>query len=103
MQNGGSRFWIPSGVWDLMLTLRKGCDREDAEKRSVCKGSKEDEELQRMQLEERVFATVRGGRYHKDTCGDLRKARMSNPQGIVELSRQESQRCGYTACGNRGG
>ena len=61
------------------------------------------EELQRMQLEERVFATVRGCRYHKDTCGDLRKARMSNPQGIVELSRQESQRCGYTACGNRGG
>ena len=41
------------------------------------------EELPRMQLEERVFATIRGGRYRKDTCGDLRKARMANPQGIV--------------------
>ena len=45
------------------------------------------DQLQMMQLEVRAF---------------VRKARTANPQSIVEVSMQEAQRCGYTACGNCG-
>lgn len=60
------------------------------------------EELATSQREV-VFVTSKGGRYHKETCGDLRYARRNNPRGIVQYSRQEAQNRGYTACGNCGG
>ena len=60
------------------------------------------EELARRQLEA-VFVTSKGSRYHKFTCGDLQRARKFHPQGVVQLTRQEAQDRGYTACGNCGG
>ena len=60
------------------------------------------EELARGQLEA-VFVTSKGSRYHKFTCGDLQRARRFHPQGVVQLTRQEAQDRGYTACGNCGG
>ena len=60
------------------------------------------EELARRQLEA-VFVTSKGSRYHKFTCGDLQRARKLHPQGVVQLTRQEAQDRGYTACGNCGG
>ena len=59
--------------------------------------------INRPNPNQRVFVTSQGTRYHKETCGDLRRARRSNPSSIVSLPLQEAQTRGYTACGNCGG
>ena len=59
--------------------------------------------INRPNPNQRVFVTSQGTRYHKETCGDVRRARRLNPSSIVSLPLQEAQTRGYTACGNCGG
>ena len=63
--------------------------REELNNRRV-EARKQAEELARKQREA-VYVTSKGGRYRKNTCGDLRQVMRYNPRGIVQLTRQEAQ------------
>ena len=54
-------------------------------------------------LQQQVYVTPQGTKYHNNRCGDSARSRRLHPSGITTFSRQEAQARGYTACGKCGG